>query len=265
MRVRLLLLSVVAVLGLSGAVIGPSGALIDRALLPLGGALQANASAGAECTADALVDYDARTLSTGVLSDWANSGSGGSAWDATQATSDHRPTVLASASCEGASENCVHFIDANDHMDESGVASATWTERFFCLLYYSDFVGDNYLYTWTPGDGDNRLADTATLKYLLRGTANAFNIGTITADWHTICVDVTDGSSATVYQNGVSVASGVDIGTVADPAGFVLANPNGAAGSLGAAGTKFGRFLAWNGAHCSAADIDAELKAQWGL
>ena len=216
MRLRLAVLSVVAVLGLSGAVIGPSGALLDRSMKPLGGALRANADdavdAYAAAVSIAFLNYSAEDVSgtDGVQeTSWANTGTGGATWDLDSAYSGGL-TYQQAGDCSYSDKPClVSDATGADRLAMSTNSVRAWTTQYHCLVGYM------------PGSSIARMAHlnfalasrnmwgsngTSGVLYVAHGTAATTAPSPRATSLFASCIDMTDNTAATIATNGTESA-----------------------------------------------------------
>ncbi len=256
----LALVAVVAVAVAAAVPGGVNGAIINHALLPLGGAMDANR---ASCLSGAHLDYDAYDLSAGALSSWANVGQGGSEWDLTQPVGANQPMVT--TSCNGAGGSCVLMADTSDYVYQTTAASTTWAGMWACALIYYDGVGTDYQVGWNNATSNYYGADAA-IDFFFRGNSStSTNNGTASAGWHTTCHDYSDATSVRLWVDGTLTNAGFNLTTASDPSRITLGALT-VAGGFDAVGSKFGRVMFWTSTPpCSAPQIDQALRAERGL
>lgn len=220
---RLLLLCLFALPVMSGAVIGPSGALIDRAMKPLGGALRANvesaAAAGDPCgTGDAFLNYDARLVAgTDNVQEtsWANAGSGGSSWDATDAVSGGL-TYQQAGDCLNSPEPClVVDVTGADMLQMPADVAHTWTASFFCMVASFPNTTSAFQRTFQVS-ADVAARNTGGSNGTYDQTYTSGNVATINTfptpreDFLSVqCVDTTNSSSMNFAVAGFGTQTGI--------------------------------------------------------
>lgn len=273
MRGRLLLLALVMVPVLSGAVIGRNGALIDRAMLPLGGALGANAPASAldPCNeALAAVNYSAKLVAgTDNVQEisWANAGTAGAPWDLDTATSGGL-TYQQAGDCSDSPYPClVTDGTGQDKLSMSADASpaVTWAHQLMCLLVYYPTGGGVRRFAQVSGDTASRnvMGSNGPTSALYigggSGLAPAHTEGTLLS----LCVDVTNPATASATANGGTPATGDESGaTFSDIKRIALGGRLDT--GLPCANCEVHQFIAWDtDPGLSDQEMSACLLSQW--
>jgi hypothetical protein len=234
---------------LGGAVIGPHGGLIDRAMKPLGGALRANAGVGDPCASLVPVaDYDARDYSQAdnTALNPTNSGTGGATYDLASGAGVRFRTA---ANCLGSSANpCFSNTSVTQRAFMTSASAGTWTQTVVCAVFHDPASTFAFPFGWSNDAADNYLRHTDGTGYLITGDVQV--TGATTDDqWAAICWDMTDPADVDVSVNGATTATALDISGAAfsDPDQIVIGAPSsGSGGAAHMQGSSLGRLLFFN-------------------
>lgn len=222
------------------------------------------AASGGDCLPDALVNYDANTLGPGsAITTWANSGTGGSGWDVTQATALDKPTYV--ASCTGG-KPCASFVDTTDYLRQAVAQSVTWNVTYVCVVGEFALTASLAAFAW--GNNASILTNTFLPRIgfsQVQGAAGTTRVVSTTAGWQTQCFDMTNPAAPTVSENGGAPTA---LGTLAgaeflDPNLFTLGRDF--SNTWNFIGGKLAQVVAYNAdPGLTTQDLSACLASKWG-